>query len=127
MKQKEKDIITNTLREVYPDLECHMIDSSLVSAQNRKRLYWTNILEMTQPQDKKIYIKDILEDIPMNDPSWIKIPDKYITPDGIVRIREATKKGYTDCYPGEIVDMSQENSKTRRGRRKTTKLPTLVT
>lgn len=39
------------------------INSSLVSAQNRKRLYWTNIKGVDQPEDKKIYVDDILEDI----------------------------------------------------------------
>ena len=51
-----------------------MINSALVSAQNRKRLYWTNIgmkasglfgdMESTieQPKDKGILLKDILED-----------------------------------------------------------------
>jgi DNA (cytosine-5)-methyltransferase 3A len=51
-----------------------MINSSLVSAQNRQRLYWTNIgmkpsglfgdLESTieQPKDKGILLKDILQD-----------------------------------------------------------------
>ena len=39
-----------------------MINSSLVSAQTRKRLYWTNIPNITQPQDMEIYLKDILED-----------------------------------------------------------------
>jgi DNA (cytosine-5)-methyltransferase 3A len=53
-----------------------MINSSLVSAQNRQRLYWTNIglkpqglfgdLETTiqQPKDKGILLKDILQDNP---------------------------------------------------------------
>lgn len=35
------------------------IDSSLVSAQRRKRLYWTNIPNITQPADKGILLKDI--------------------------------------------------------------------
>ena len=39
------------------------INSDLVSAQNRKRLYWTNIDNVTIPDDKHIEIKDILEDI----------------------------------------------------------------
>jgi DNA (cytosine-5)-methyltransferase 3A len=39
------------------------INSDLVSAQNRKRLYWTNIENVTIPDDKHIEIKDILEDI----------------------------------------------------------------
>jgi DNA-cytosine methyltransferase len=38
-----------------------MINSSLVSAQNRVRLYWTNIPNITQPEDKGIVLKDILE------------------------------------------------------------------
>ena len=38
-----------------------MINSNLVSAQNRKRLYWTNIAEITQPEDEGIFIRDILE------------------------------------------------------------------
>jgi DNA (cytosine-5)-methyltransferase 3A len=51
-----------------------MINSSLVSAQNRQRLYWTNIglepqglfgdleLIIEQPKDKSILLKDILEE-----------------------------------------------------------------
>ena len=39
-----------------------MINASLISAQNRKRLFWTNIPNVTQPQDKGILLKDILID-----------------------------------------------------------------
>lgn len=38
-----------------------MINSSLVSAQNRKRLYWTNIPDVKQPEDRGIILKDVLE------------------------------------------------------------------
>jgi len=38
-----------------------MINSALVSAQQRKRCYWTNIPNVQQPQDKGILLKDILE------------------------------------------------------------------
>lgn len=38
-----------------------MINSSLVSAQNRVRCYWTNIPNVTQPTDKGILLKDIIE------------------------------------------------------------------
>ncbi len=44
------------------------INSALVSAQNRKRLYWSNIPNITQPDDKGILLKDILED---------EVDDKY--------------------------------------------------
>lgn len=36
-----------------------MIDSALVSAQRRKRLYWTNIPDVHQPNDKGIVLKDV--------------------------------------------------------------------
>ena len=38
-----------------------MINSSLVSGQQRKREYWTNIPNVTQPEDRGILLKDILE------------------------------------------------------------------
>lgn len=38
------------------------INSNLVSAQNRKRLYWTNIEGVTQPEDRGIYLKDVLQE-----------------------------------------------------------------
>ena len=37
-----------------------MINSALVSAQNRKRCYWTNIPEVEQPEDCGIVVDDIL-------------------------------------------------------------------
>lgn len=43
-----------------------MINSSLLSGQNRKRCYWTNIPNVTQPIDKGIMLQDILE----NGISW---------------------------------------------------------
>ena len=37
------------------------INSALVSAQNRQRLYWTNIPGVEQPKDRGVFLKDILE------------------------------------------------------------------
>ena len=39
-----------------------IINSRLVSAQNRIRYYWTNISGIIQPEDKGILLKDILEE-----------------------------------------------------------------
>lgn len=39
-----------------------LINSGLVSAQNRERLYWTNIPNISQPNDEKTYLKDIVEE-----------------------------------------------------------------
>lgn len=38
-----------------------MINSALVSGQNRKRLYWTNIPNIKLPSDRNILLKDIIE------------------------------------------------------------------
>jgi DNA-cytosine methyltransferase len=59
MKKEWEDTITEALA-VSPI----KIDSSLVSAQNRKRNYWTNIPNITQPEDRGILLQDILEDLP---------------------------------------------------------------
>jgi len=57
MKQEWQDIISDLLG-VKPIL----INSSLVSAQNRERLYWTNLPIDGLPTDKGILLKDIIED-----------------------------------------------------------------
>jgi DNA-cytosine methyltransferase len=56
MKQESKDIITK-----YMGVDPIEINSALVSAQTRKRLYWTNIPNVGQPEDKGIVLKDIIE------------------------------------------------------------------
>lgn len=55
MTQQNKDIITSIL-----GIEPIMINSADLSAQNRKRLYWTNIL-VNKWQAKKVTIGDIAE------------------------------------------------------------------
>jgi site-specific DNA-cytosine methylase len=59
MKTKWKDIITNSLTD-FQSNNLIRINSSLVSAQNRERLYWTNIPNVTIPEDRKIMISDII-------------------------------------------------------------------
>ena len=65
MEKKWQDVITNEI-----GVEPIMINSDLVSAQLRKRLYWTNIPGINQPTDKGILLKDII--IPSCD-----VPEKY--------------------------------------------------
>ena len=57
MKQEYQDVISEHL-----GVKPIMINSALVSAQNRVRLYWTNIPNIEQPEDKGIVLKDIIED-----------------------------------------------------------------
>lgn len=56
MKKEHEDVITDYLGT--PPVK---INSSLVSAQNRERLYWTNIPGIEQPKDKGIFLSDIIE------------------------------------------------------------------
>lgn len=56
MKKEYQQIITD-----YMWVEPIAINSALVSAQNRKRLYWTNIAWVQQPEDRWILLKDILQ------------------------------------------------------------------
>ncbi len=56
MKQEHEDVITEHLG-VKPIL----INSAKLTAHDRKRLYWTNIPNIEQPEDKKIKLKDILD------------------------------------------------------------------
>ena len=65
MEDKWKDIISEEL-----GVEPIMINSSLVCAAERKRYYWTNIPNITQPNDLKIILKDIVVDA-------TKVPEKY--------------------------------------------------
>ena len=57
MKKEYQDIISDIL-----GVQPIKINSSLVSAQNRVRLYWTNIPNIEHPTDRGIVLSDILED-----------------------------------------------------------------
>jgi len=56
MSKKWKDILSKAI-----GVEPILINSNLLSAQNRQRLYWTNIPNIEQPKDKGILLKDIIE------------------------------------------------------------------
>lgn len=55
MKKEYEQVITNTLK-----VEPVLLNSSLVSAQNRERLYWFN-WETNTPKDKHLVISDIYQ------------------------------------------------------------------
>lgn len=74
MKKEYRDVITRFLK-----VEPILINSSLVSAQDRKRLYWTNIKGVEQPQDKGLLLKDIVHEytdfkymLPDSQNEWLK-------------------------------------------------------
>jgi len=90
------------------------INSSLVSAQNRKRIYWTNIgLEpmglfgfpesiIEQPKDKGIILKDILED---------EVDERFILSDKIQKRFKITAKD------SNVIGSTKGEENTRLGNR----------
>lgn len=62
MPREAKEVITKAL-----GVEPVMINASLVSAQCRKRLFWTNIPVNGLPEDRGILLKDILENVTISE------------------------------------------------------------
>lgn len=130
-----------------------LVNSALVSAQNRQRLYWVgrrnpdgtySQVEVEQPKDRGILLRDILEGgvtwrekaytlkANYSKASAVSALDGGHSPAPMaaepvrigtvpydcpsLRVPEATKKGYVDIRPGDCVDLSMPHSKTRRGR-----------
>lgn len=116
--KKEFELIISKYMEVAP-IE---INSALLSAQNRVRLYWTNIANepyglfddmqctIPQPKDKGILLRDILES---------DVPDKYYLSDkmlayfknraanfnqGKVNVRE--EEGKASCLTSSIMQLN---------------------
>lgn len=88
MKQEYQDIISN-----YLGVKPIMINSNLVSAQNRKRLYWTNIPGIEQPKDRNIMLNEILED---------EVDEKYyINTDRTIEICDIEAKKGKIAYIGK--------------------------
>lgn len=108
MKKEWEDIITEAL-----GVEPIMIDSALVSAQKRQRLYWTNIPNVTQPEDRR----KMLFDLEPTDREVINDHPLVLSRVGLgIQIRNATKQGYLWAEHGDSVNLEVPNSKTRRGR-----------
>lgn len=61
MKKEFEEYITHHTTQALGYVEKTLINSALVSAQNRNRYYWTNF-EVTQPRDKGVLLRDVLED-----------------------------------------------------------------
>lgn len=57
MKNEWRDIISEFI-----GCDPIEINSALVSGQSRRRFYWTNIPGISQPEDKNIFLRDILID-----------------------------------------------------------------
>ncbi|HBC5015975.1 TPA: DNA (cytosine-5-)-methyltransferase [Proteus mirabilis] len=66
MKKEFEEYITLHTERALGYVNKTLINSSLLSAQNRQRYYWTNF-EISQPEDKGILLKDIIDDDSITD------------------------------------------------------------
>ena len=100
MKAEHQNIISEILG-VKPIL----INSELVSAQSRERLYWTNIPITEMPTDKGILLKDIIEiGEPIKDKSQTILATLY---------KENAKSMIKRNKAGLLVKMSSENPRIK--------------
>lgn len=78
MKKDFEQYITHHTEQALGRVEKTLINSALVSAQNRQRYYWTNF-EVTQPDEKGILLKDIIEDLSFNEimPDNVEFKQNY--------------------------------------------------
>jgi DNA (cytosine-5)-methyltransferase 3A len=120
MKNSNKETINNEL-ETQPIL----INSKLVSAQNRPRLYWCNF-DVDLPNNKNIKLKDILidENIDLVEKNGLKFDvrlseksmDLVFIYNNQIAIKQATKQGFIYAIDGDGINLQFPTSKTRRGR-----------
>jgi DNA (cytosine-5)-methyltransferase 1/DNA (cytosine-5)-methyltransferase 3A len=61
MKKEFEEYITHHTEQALGEVNKVLINSALVSAQNRNRYYWTN-WHVEQPKDRSIVLADIIED-----------------------------------------------------------------
>jgi DNA (cytosine-5)-methyltransferase 3A len=93
MKKEYQQVITEQVSACYPNhnsgkdlfgglIEPILINSSLVSAQSRQRLYWTNIPNIKQPEERGIVLRDILE----------TDADTYLSEEAIAYMKRGSEK-----------------------------------
>ena len=109
----------------YMGVEAININSKLVSAQNRPRLYWTNI-NFKPIEDKNIKLIDILEDAEFDyiEHEGVRVcksisdnsRELISNINGEIRIKQAVKKGYIVANNGDGINLSFPLSESRRGR-----------
>lgn len=101
MKKEYQDIISS-----YLGVEPILINSALLSAQNRKRLYWTNIPNVTQPPDKGILLKDIIEEGTVDRHKSYCIDANYFKGTNFKNYKEKCRRQgvYSACIVGRKLD-----------------------
>lgn len=94
----------NTISEIMGTQPLH-INSALVSAQTRNRLYWTDIEGVELPYDKGFYLQDVLEE---------GLPELSILTPG--RAKWVTSEKSAECFAKRyaVIDPKKANCLTAR-------------
>lgn len=134
--KKDVGIMSRSLG-VYPV----RINSSLVTAQQRDRYYWTNIRtkqtmfdtvsDIPQPKDRNIMFKDILTSSETDKEKHNCLNTEsestlIYEEDNELRVKTNTIKGYDVVTENDCLDLSFPKSKTRRARVTRGKAPCLM-
>lgn len=93
MKKEYLNVITD-----YVGVDPLFINSALLSAQSRPRYYWTNIDNVTVPDDMGIVVSDILEDDPCE--SFNIKTDKHLA-----YVKKRLKKKFTALDPEKAITL----------------------
>jgi len=117
MKKESQNVISK-----YLGVEPIFVNSALVSAQNRQRLYWTNIEGFVMPEDRGLVLDDILDGTPFTKTSFTKnVNPSEMGMNGNIHltIKRApcltTNKG-EGIKIGRCIQIGTENNNNRRHR-----------
>ena len=121
MKKEFQDVISEQISSVYPEytsgglfsIEPILINSALVSAQNRQRLYWTNIPGIEQPEDLGIVLRDVLETCSTKSKLTYNTPKQFVSEEAIEKYVQDKNAEVNDTY----------NKRTVKGDKSTTIRP----
>ena len=121
MKKEFQDVISEQISSVYPEytsgglfsIEPILINSALVSAQNRNRLYWTNIPGIEQPEDLGIVLRDVLETCSTKSKLTYNTPKQFVSEEAIEKYVQDKNAEVNDTY----------NKRTVKGDKSTTIRP----
>lgn len=104
MSKEARDTISEEL-----GVQPIMINAALVGAQNRKRYFWTNIEGVTLPEDRGVYLKDVLEEnvseiynVPVNVDGSKKVKSNTIRASG-------RSSGYGDRHNWDTIRVATLN------------------
>lgn len=95
------------------EVEPLKIDSALLSAQSRKRLYWTNIQNVEQPEDKEIYLEDIIESVQPDSMKSYCIDASYFKGGNLKQYFEKARRQLVFDSPVQVGHINQNHRGSR--------------